>query len=43
MNRVSNKNSCKFGLKGYDFVGDLTYLRWFFMQNLCIRVEIFHT
>ena len=33
VNRVSN--SCKIGLKGYDFVGDLTYLRLFFMQNLC--------
>ena len=34
VNRVSN--SCKIGLKGYDCLGDLTYLGLFFMQNfLC--------
>ena len=37
VNRVSN--SCKFGLKGYDFFGDLTYLGLFFVQNLCERVR----
>ena len=32
VNRVSN--SCKIGLKGYDFFfGDLTYLGLFFMQK----------
>ena len=36
VNRVSN--SCKIGLKGNDFFGDLTYLGLFFMQNLCKRV-----
>ena len=34
VNRVPN--SCKIGLKGYDFVEDqITYLGLFFMQNLC--------
>ena len=33
MNKVSN--SCKTGLKGYDFLGDLMYLGLFFKQKLC--------
>ena len=33
VNRASNLY--KIGLKGYDFVGDLTYSGLFFMENLC--------
>ena len=32
--RVSN--SCKIGLKGYDFFGDLTYLE-LFLCKICVR------
>ena len=44
VNRVSN--SCKIGLKEYDVFVDLTYLKLFFMQNLCksvIFLEILRT
>ena len=39
VNRVSN--SCKTGLKGYDFKEDLMYLGLFFIKNLCKRVCFF--
>ena len=39
VNRVSN--SCKTGLKGYDFKEDLMYLGLFFIQNLCKRLCFF--
>ena len=39
VNRVSN--SCKTGLKGYDFKEDLMYLVLFFIQNLCKRLCFF--
>ena len=39
VNRVSN--SCKTGLKGYDFKEDLMYLGLFFIQNLCKSTCVF--